>query len=331
MLKKPAPRRNSRKARPRAASAGRTPEKPLATSHVRRTARWIALGVALVAAWPCQFAAARVSEVGPYEGRLEADVVSKFSHIRVRREGDVRALLFVRDSGEEVVETYLNLERPQDLITEYTRVMFVSYLYAPRPKKVLLVGLGGGSMVHFLRHYDPDVSIDVVEIDPAIVDVAKKYFLVREDERTKIIVADAVKYLTGSPPRYDVVYMDAFLKPTRQTDSTGVPLRLKTEALQRDILRKALVPDGVAVYNLNAHPEVADDIASIAAVFAQPYVYQLSGATGYVVAATAQAKRDTPETLVERAREIDRRFEASFAIEPIVRQLLPQSRRKRGR
>ncbi|HEV3342921.1 MAG TPA: fused MFS/spermidine synthase [Pirellulales bacterium] len=305
---------------------------PLAVLSARRLTRLVAAGVVLaVAAWLCQLAEARVFGLGPYDGHLEADLVSKFSHIRVRRDGDVRVLLFVRDSGEEVVETYLNLERPHELITEYTRAMFVSYLYAPRPKKVLLIGLGGGAMVHFLRHSDPDVSIDVVEIDSAIVDLAKKYFLVREDERTKIIVADAVKFLTGSPPRYDVVYMDAFLKPTRQTDSTGVPLRLKTEALQREILRKALVPDGVAVYNLNAHPKVADDVASIAAVFRQAYVYQLGAASGYVVAATAQAKRDTQEALIERASDIDRRFQASFALESIARQLLPPARRTRGR
>lgn len=269
--------------------------------------------------------------VGPYDGRLEADLVSRYSHIRVRRQGSVRALLFVRDSGEEVVETYLNLDRPHELITEYTQVMFVSYLTRPRPKKVLLVGLGGASMVQFLKAYDPEVELDVVEIDQAIVDVAKKYFLVREDEKTKIIVSDAVTYLTGSPPRYDVVYMDAFLKPSRQTDSTGAPLKLKAGPFQRDILRKALAPDGTVVFNLNAHAGVADDIASISATFPQTYVYRLSGATGYVVAATADAKRETPAALAERAREIDRRFQASFSFERMAERLLPQRRRAKGR
>jgi spermidine synthase len=288
--------------------------------------------IVLATAWPSHTVAARPDRgVGPYDGHLEADVASRFSHIRVRRQDGVRALLFVRDSGEEVVETYLNLDRPYELMTEYTQVMFVSYLSRPRPTKVLLVGLGGGAMVHFLKHYDPAIELDIVEIDQAIVDVAKKYFLVREDDKTKIIVSDAVEYLTGSPPRYDVVYMDAFLKPTRQTDRTGVPLKLKAGAFQRDLLRKALAPGGTVVYNLNAHAGVADDIASISAVFPQTYVYRLSGSSGYVVAATADAKRVPPRSLAERARELDRRFQASFSFQRLVDRLLPERRRPKAR
>jgi len=43
--------------------------------------------------------------------------------------------------------------------------MFSSYLFLPRPEHVLIVGLGGGSMVRFLEHHEPDLKIDVVEID----------------------------------------------------------------------------------------------------------------------------------------------------------------------
>src|SRR5262245_20296889 len=87
-------------------------------------------------------------------GVLEVDVRSKFSHIKVRKDGNVRTLYFVRDSGEEVIESQLDLNKPHDLIVTYTRYMFLSYAFKPKQERVLIVGLGGGSMVHFMKHYD---------------------------------------------------------------------------------------------------------------------------------------------------------------------------------
>ena len=75
-------------------------------------------------------------------GRLEHEEVSAFSRIRVRSDGDVRALTFVRDNGQEVVQSRVNLAAPQTLMSPYARGMFASYLYQPHPRRVLIVGLG---------------------------------------------------------------------------------------------------------------------------------------------------------------------------------------------
>src|SRR5215213_9651143 len=103
-----------------------------------------------------------------YAGELEFDGQSDFSHIRIRRRGSVRSMLFVRDTGEEVLESQIDLRRPHQLQFEYLRYMFTSYLLRDQQQDVLIVGLGGGGMIHFLRHIDPNVRIDVVEIDPEV-------------------------------------------------------------------------------------------------------------------------------------------------------------------
>ena len=115
--------------------------------------------------------------LGWLNGKLEKDVQSEYSHIRIRRDGNVRSLMFVRDNGQEVIETLLDLNQPHRLMLEYTRYMFVSYAVKPRQERVLIVGLGGGAMVHFLTRYDPQVKVDVVEIDPAVVQVAQDFFV----------------------------------------------------------------------------------------------------------------------------------------------------------
>ena len=87
-------------------------------------------------------------------GELEHEEVSAFSRIRVRRDGDVRALTFVRDNGQEAVQSRVNLTAPHTLMAPYTRAMFAGYLYQPHPRRVLIVGLGGGAMVRFLTHHE---------------------------------------------------------------------------------------------------------------------------------------------------------------------------------
>lgn len=252
-------------------------------------------------------------------GRVEADIRSTYSKIRVRKLDSTRTLLFIRDSGEEVVESMVDLDRPQDLLIEYTQFMFLSYVHRPDPKKVLIVGLGGGSMVHFLRKHDPTVLVDVVEIDKSIIDVADKFFDVRSEGNVKVVQADGFKYLADTKERYDVIFMDAFLKPSRDTDPNGVPLALKTARFYKQMQDK-LTTGGLVVYNLNPHSGSRNDIAGIASAFRHTYVYQLPRG-GFVVVASMASERDLPSTILRQAKLADKRFGASFSLERLAYQL----------
>ena len=132
----------------------------------------------------------------------------------------MQTLVFVRDGGEEVVQSMVNCKKPYDLLLRLLpAAMFASYLFRPRPQRVLIVGLGGGAMVHFLKHYDADVKVDALEIDPVVVQVADRYFDVRSEGNVNVITADGIQYLEHTDKRYDVIYMDAFLKPSDETDA----------------------------------------------------------------------------------------------------------------
>lgn len=260
-------------------------------------------------------AAARdLIEYGPVVFEARSD----YSRVRVRERGSLRTLTFVRDSGEEVIESQVDLRRPEQLLIPYTRAMFLSYLYQPQPRRVLIVGLGGGAMVHFLRKHDPQLQVDVVEVDPVVVQAAERYFGIRGDARLRVLTQDAFEYLPATEERYDVIYMDAFLKPSAETDSTGVPLKLKTTEFYRGV-RQKLTPEGVMVFNLNPHPQVGDDVASIRGAFPQTDVYRLNPAEGFVAIGTQLESLPTPRQLTTAAEGLDRRFSATFSFRNLVR------------
>jgi spermidine synthase len=253
-------------------------------------------------------------------GSLEFDTKSEYSHIRVYRRHNVRTMVFVRDSGQEAFQSQVNLDRPYDLHFAYLHDMFVSYLFRSNQEKVLIVGLGGGSMIHFLRHYDPLLQIDAVEIDPVVVSVAKTYFGVRTDDKVKILTGDGIRYLETADAQYDVIYMDAFLKPSAGTDSTGAPLRLRTLSFYAEV-QKRLTPGGVVVFNLNPHPRIEEDLQVIRKAFRHTYVFRLPGGQGLVVVGSTAAEREEVSTLLARARELDHRFGGSLSFTSTVRHL----------
>lgn len=251
-------------------------------------------------------------------GKLEYEVKSKYSHIRVRKLDTRRMLNFVRDGGKEVIESIIDLEKPHHLLAPYTQTMFATYLIQPEQKQSLLIGLGGGSMVLFLQKHKPKLKADVVEIDPEVVKIADKYFGAKGNDRITIHTQDAFDFLKKTTKRYDAIYMDAFLKPAGDTDATGVPLRLKTIKFLKSLHAK-LTPDGVVAFNLNAHRKMGRDIASIRKAFPQIYVFKIAGDNGRVVIASLSRKRVSTTVLRKRAATLDAGFGANFSFSKIAR------------
>jgi spermidine synthase len=284
----------------------RSPLKTLLTASIA-----FATAIALLPATPAEAFQQRDG------GSVEFETRSSFSHIRVRRSGSVRTMIFVRDTGEEAWESQMNLRSPHVLRFTYLQHMFASYLLQPQQKRVMIVGLGGGSMVHFLQKYDPEVSIEAVEIDPVVVELAERFFAVRQNDRVRLIVADAFEYLRQTQNTYDVIYMDAFLKPSADTDDTGVPLRLRTQEFYRQI-QKLLTPNGSVVFNINPHDQMQQDLAVITESFPQTYVFSLPNSEGVVAVGSLQPERLTPAQLKAAGKQIDDRFKAAFSFATIA-------------
>jgi spermidine synthase len=260
------------------------------------------------------------ADLDNFAGRLEFEGTSDYSHIRVRRRGNLRSLLFVRDTGEEALESRIDLRRPAELQFEYLKYLFTSYLFREKPSDVLIVGLGGGGMVHFLKLVDPALRVDVVEIDPLVVKLADEYFGVRNGGNVTIITADGLDFIANAKKQYDVIYLDAFLKPSAGTDSTGVPLSLRTRQFYEQMQQK-LKPGGLAAFNINPHENIEEDVRTIAEAFPQAYQFPLTQYEGLVVVASTDPVRLKRAGLIPRARALDARFDTSIRFQQMARRM----------
>ena len=200
-------------------------------------------------------------------GPVIHEEVSEFSKIRVRGKKSQRHLLFVSDSGGEGLQSSIDLKEPGELQVPYTRWLFASLLFKPRQEKVLIIGLGGGGMVRFIQGNLPETHVDVVEIDPAVVAIADQYFETRPDEQTNIYTEDAFVYIEESKQKYDVIYMDAFLRPGVDSEAGSATARLRTVEFVRQ-LKARLKPDGLLACNLVTRRKTTPaDLAALREVF----------------------------------------------------------------
>lgn len=113
--------------------------------------------------------------------------------------------------GSDTIQSSMRLARPNDLELAYTRSMMGFLLFAPPPRRVLMVGLGGGSLAKFVYHKLPEAVSDVVEVNPDVVSIARRFFHVPPaDDRLCIRVCDGAEFMRRPGPGYDAILVDGY-------------------------------------------------------------------------------------------------------------------------
>ena len=175
-------------------------------------------------------------------------------------------------------------------------------------------------MLHALKRYDPALSLEVVEIDPVVVQLARERFAV-ESTGAQLITRDGFEQLRDPKSgQYDVIYMDAFLQPSDETDSTGAPLRLKTVAFLKEV-RARLTRQGVLMINLNEHPQVAQDIRSIQGAFESTLVWRVPQ-TGNLIVVAFNGAPHSAKVMYQRAQAQEERLNGPVRLAPILTRAL---------
>ncbi len=137
---------------------------------------------------------------------------SLYSTILIDERGSIICLQFSVRSDQRN-QSCKDRKNPRRLVFGYAKLMLTSLLLNPDPQRVLIVGLGGGTLPETLNQLYPDARIDVVEIDPAVVKVAETYFEFAENEAVKVFVQDARVFTKRAALRgntYDLIMLDAF-------------------------------------------------------------------------------------------------------------------------
>lgn len=142
----------------------------------------------------------------------------------------------------ESVQSVMLLEDPDKLCFAYTRKMMMFLLFNRTPQRILLLGLGGGSLAKFCyRHLYP-AALTAVEINPAIIVLREEFRIPADDTRFRVLCADGASYLSHLPRSKDVILVDA-------CDRQGVAPQLDSIEFYQNA-RRCLSPEGVFVSNL---------------------------------------------------------------------------------
>ena len=156
-------------------------------------------------------------------------------------EGKLRSLRF----GSTARQSTMFTARPTELALEYTRTMASGLVFLPhQPTRVLVLGLGGGSLPKFLLHHYPQCQVDVVEIRPAIAEVANRFFgLPEPNDRFCLHLTDGLEFLESvAASTYDLIFVDLH-------NANGMAPIVDAESFPQSC-RKAMRGGGVAIYNL---------------------------------------------------------------------------------
>jgi spermidine synthase len=159
----------------------------------------------------------------------------------------VRTLSF--RSGE--VQSEMRLSRPARLVLAYVRAMMMFVLFVPRPRHIVMVGLGGGSLVKFCHRHLPRTRITVIEVRADVIALREQFHVPPDDARLTVVHADACQWIrsaaVGDPAhlpdlRADVLIVDGF-------DAAGLPSNLVSTRFYADC-RRLLADGGVLVANV---------------------------------------------------------------------------------
>lgn len=171
---------------------------------------------------------------------------------------------------------------PKRMVFGYTRMMMAALLVVPEPKTVLMAGLGGGTLATALAALLPEVRIDVVEIDPAVVKAARTYFDFQESERVRVHTRDArvfVKRALQQGRRYDLIILDAY-------SGDYIPEHLMTAEFL-DETRRLLAPGGAVAANTFATSQLYDhESETYRLVFGEFFNLRVSTSKNRVILAT---------------------------------------------
>lgn len=228
--------------------------------------------------------------------RIVYQAQSEYNTILVtENDRGLRTLCFEHAGARQSV---VKVGDPDHLELLYARAMPLGLAFVEEPRHVLIVGLGGGTIPSFLRRHYPKMRIDVVELDPQVVHVARQWFGFREDETMKIYVQDGRRFIEETENRYDVIFLDAF-------GSDNIPYDLATREFLLAV-RKVLAPDGVVVGNIWSHPNrlYHSMVRTYQDAFDELYVFDVRGVGNKILVAGARRKGLGRETLVRRAHQI---------------------------
>ena len=195
---------------------------------------WFAVAGVLAFSTECGLASAAEKERTIYT----KDTLYTTILVKEDRHG-LRTLWF---RGDDEPQSAGKVDDPDHIAFEYVQAMPVALALVKEPKRVLVVGLGGGTLPNLLHKHYPQMVIDTVDIDPDVVDAAKRFFGFRADTTMHAYVGDGRQFIEECKVPYDIVFLDAY-------GSEDIPYHMATKEFLQAV-RRATAPNGIVASNI---------------------------------------------------------------------------------
>jgi spermidine synthase len=210
------------------------------------------------------------------------EIKTPFHNIRITEENFIRKMLFGYGPCSE--QSAINLQKPSEHVFDFTFLAMHSLLITPYPSKILIIGLGGGVLPTEMEKYASGVTIDVIEIDPEVLRLAKEYFYFKESEKVKVYLGDAFDLVPTLKDQYDIIIVDAFL-------TNYIPFHIMSKEFFESVF-KITSDNGVVAVNIsNKHPSFYSHVNTIRNVFGD-ILYQANGIKNEVSSMIFAVKKD---------------------------------------
>lgn len=193
---------------------------------------------------------------------------SSASELRARLLDASYSRPFVVDDGQSrylyfsvhLMQSQMWLKAPNDLAIRYTQEMMSFLLFHSRPRRIVQIGLGGGSLLKFCYYRLPATDLTAIELDPEVIAWRDTFLLPPDGPRLRILQGDGAEYLEQAEKGIDILLVDAF-------DRTGFAPSLANREFFEDAFTR-LSGKGILVINLAGEKEsYAGLIDEVMAVF----------------------------------------------------------------
>jgi spermidine synthase len=206
----------------------------------------------------------------------------------------------------------IDIEQPLTLLAPYTQALLLALLWQPTPARIAVLGFGGGRIPLVLHQHLPNTLIESVDIDPAFVRIAERFFGVAYDSRQQVHIGDGRAFLNQVRPRYDIIIVDAFSDASDNLDHLAT-----VEFYQ--ICRKHLTPSGLLAINmLRSDVLVAPKVSALATIFPELIVCPLLHS---LVFFAPRQPRQRPLPIAQRAFQLEAQLGAGMPLVARAREL----------
>lgn len=164
-------------------------------------------------------------------GELIHQQTDPYGQVTVYQNKQLRYLTF----GNAVEQSCLDIERPYLLKHVYTQAMMLGLVFQPEAQSALVLGVGGGSLIHALHKARPNLQISGVEYRPAVIEVAHSHFKLPVTPKVKIHCQTAQQHLDSNIEQHELIFADLYVDTgAHESQTKAAFLQQAQQHLSRD-------------------------------------------------------------------------------------------------